>query len=273
MTTKLTPPLKWHGGKHYMAKRIIELMPEHVHYVEPYAGGLQVLLAKDPEGVSEVANDIHRDLTNFWFVLQGEDSFRKFVRVVEATPFSQVEWEDARRATNVIFSKHPVDRAIRFFIDARQSRAGKMKDFATLSRTRTRRGMNEQASAWMTAVEGLPAVAARLKRVVILNEHAVRVIESQDGPNTLFYCDPPYLAETRTSADDYEHEMDIGDHTELLKTLATIQGKFLLSGYFNDFYGRFAREHDWRRKDFDLPNNAASGKSKRRMTECVWMNY
>ena len=33
----LSSPLKWHGGKHYLAKKIIELMPPHLHYVEPYA--------------------------------------------------------------------------------------------------------------------------------------------------------------------------------------------------------------------------------------------
>ena len=44
----LAKPLKWHGGKAYLAKKIIELMPPHLHYVEPYGGGLQVLLAKDP---------------------------------------------------------------------------------------------------------------------------------------------------------------------------------------------------------------------------------
>jgi DNA adenine methylase len=31
----LTPPLKWHGGKHYLARRIVEMMPPHTHYVEP----------------------------------------------------------------------------------------------------------------------------------------------------------------------------------------------------------------------------------------------
>jgi len=62
---KLTQPLKWHGGKHYLAKAIIELMPPHVHYVEPYFGGGSVLLEKDPVGVSEVVNDRNRELMNF----------------------------------------------------------------------------------------------------------------------------------------------------------------------------------------------------------------
>ena len=62
-------PLKWHGGKSYLAKRIIELMPPHLTYCEPFAGGLSVMLAKDPDGISEVANDLHGDLSNFWKVL------------------------------------------------------------------------------------------------------------------------------------------------------------------------------------------------------------
>jgi DNA adenine methylase len=48
----LTPPLKWHGGKHYLASRIVGLMPPHLHYVEPYFGGGAVLMAHDPNDQS-----------------------------------------------------------------------------------------------------------------------------------------------------------------------------------------------------------------------------
>ena len=30
---------------------------------------------------------------------------------------------------------------------------------------------------------------------------------------------------------------------------------------------------DWHREEFDVANHAAGGKSKRRETECVWLNY
>ena len=63
----LTQPLKWFGGKHYLAPKIIALMPPHLHYVEPFFGGGAVLLARNPEdqrlwlpghkGVSEVVNE------------------------------------------------------------------------------------------------------------------------------------------------------------------------------------------------------------------------
>ncbi len=77
---RVTPPLKWHGGKHYLASRIVGLMPRHLHYVEPFFGGGAVLLARDPndpslwlpphKGVSEVVNDINGRLVNFWRVLR-----------------------------------------------------------------------------------------------------------------------------------------------------------------------------------------------------------
>jgi DNA adenine methylase len=267
-TLKLNPPLKWHGGKHYLAERIVALMPPHTHYVEPYAGGLAVLLARDGEGVSEVVNDLNGSLVNFWRVLRDEEPFARFARIVQATPFSRREWEDAGDRLD---SPDCVARAAAFFVRCRQSRSGLMDTFAPLSRTRTRRGMNEQASAWMTAVDGLSEVHARLRRVVIENAPALEVIRREDGPETLFYCDPPYLHSTRTAAEAYTHEMSEDEHRHLLEALRDCKGKVMLSGYRSDLYD--ALLSDWYRQDFDLPNNAAGGKSKRRMVECVWCNW
>ena len=201
-------------------------------------------------------------------MLQDEDAFAKFQRQIEAMPFSQIEWEDAQQ--------HPVgdldvDAAVAFFVRCRQSRAGGCKDFATLSRNRTRRQMNEQVSAWLNCIEGLPAVSARLRRVVILNQPALEVIRQQDGAVTLFYLDPPYLHETRAATDNYRHEMTAEDHRELLAVIKQCQGKVMLSGYPNPLYdGELAA---WNRQDFQIDNKASGGKVKREMTESVWMNY
>jgi len=269
-------PLKWHGGKHYLAAKIVDLMPPHLHYVEPYAGGLSVLLVKNPVGISEVVNDIHFELSTFWRVLAEESHFREFLRLVQATPFSEVSWKEA--ASSYVLSLYELAipaavTAANFFIRCRQSLAGRMDTFAPLSRTRTRRGMNEQASAWLNAIEGLPAVHERLKRVVILNRDALDVIRQQDGTDTLFYLDPPYLHETRKATEVYDHEMTKEQHEALLSHLLMLEGKFILSGYRSELYDYYAEQGGWRREEFELPNNAAGGKSKRRMTEVVWMNY
>src|SRR4051794_37852271 len=146
-----------------------------------------------------------------------------------------------------------------------------MNCFAPLSRTRTRRGMNEQASAWMNAVEGLPAVHARLRRVALLNRDALDVIRQQDGPDTLFYLDPPYLGETRAAADVYDKEMSHAQHVELLSLIRECRGKVMLSGYPSEMYD--AHLSDWTRHEFSLPNQAAGGRVKRRMTEVIWLNF
>jgi DNA adenine methylase len=271
----LVPPLKWHGGKHYLAGRIVALMPPHTHYVEPYAGGLAVLLAKSPDGISEVVNDVDGRLTNFWKVLQDEAMFAAFHRLAEATPFSELEWQRARNAGAAL--RKPLNRnemiheAAAFFVLCRQSLAGRMKGFASLSRSRTRRNMNEQASAWITAVDGLPAVHARLRRVVVLDRPAIQVLRTEDSDNTIFYLDPPYLKETRSVPDVYGFEMSRDDHCELLDVVRTLHGKVMLSGYPSTLYDDALA--DWNRHTFDLPNNAAAGKSKTRETEVLWCNF
>lgn len=179
----ITQPLKWHGGKAYLAKRIIDLMPPRcknpnapssddpgwLHYVEPYFGGGAVLLANNPEGISEIANDINCNLGNFWKVLQQKEEFAEFVRTVQAIPFSKAEYDQRSSLSNASWG---VRHAIDFFVACRQSLSGRMDIFAGITRNRTRRGMNEQGSAWLNCVEGLPAVHERLKRVLILNDEA-----------------------------------------------------------------------------------------------------
>ncbi len=270
-TATLNPPLKRHGGKHDLARRIISLMPSHIHYVEPYFGGGAVLLAKSYEGVSEVVNDLDRDLTNFWFVLQQPSLFAQLHRWLEATPCSEAEFARAMAGPFL----DPVERAHAFFVRCRQSLAARQKQFTPLAKTRTRRGMNELPSAWLSAIEGMPAVHDRLKRVVILDARpALEVIRQQDTPGTFFYLDPPYLHETRATTTEYGAcEMDGNAHTLLLEALGSLQGKFLLSGYPSRLYDDAARERGWSRKEILITNHAAGGKSKRVMREVLWGNY
>lgn len=265
--SEVSSPLKFFGGKSYIADWIISHFPPHLTYCEPFAGGLSVLLAKDPEGVSEVVNDLNGELTCFWRVLQDADTWTDFCRIVQAVPFSEVEFETAM-ATTAFGSE--VDRAVNFFIKCRQSLAGRMKAFASISTSRTRRKMNEQVSAWLTAVEGLPAVHARLKRVLILNRDAIDVIRQFDKPNCVQYCDPPYMHETRTATDVYAHEMTVEQHEKFLDTVLAVQHAFVaVSGYRSELYD--TKLKGWKRVEKEVPNHSAGGKEKRKMTEVLWL--
>ena len=272
ITNQVSAPIKWHGGKYYLADRIVKMMPKHVHYVEPFFGGGAVFFKKPISLISdhsEVINDIYGELVNFWQVLQSKKLFPEFERRIILTPFAKPVWETAR----INQSDDLVERACAFFIRYRQSRQGLGRDFATMSRARTRRGMNEQVSSWLSAIDGLADAHSRLSRVAIFCESATQLIEREDDNNSLFYCDPPYVLETRIVKNAYSHEMSELQHQELLDTLAAVRGKFIISGYRNKLYDAAAKKNSWNRTEIKIDNKASSQKIKPVKTECLWYNF
>ncbi|PHQ34696.1 DNA adenine methylase [Rhodopirellula bahusiensis] len=269
---RVSAPIKWHGGKHYLASKIIAKFPKHTHYVETHFGGGAVLLQKPVQlidGHSEVVNDIDGELTNFWKALQDDESFTTFSRKVSAIPFSKVEWESAMACQ----SECPIERAVAFFVRYRQSRQGLGKDFATMSRSRTRRGMNEQASSWWSAVDGLGDAHQRLRSVVIVNDDASKLIKREDSVHTLFYVDPPYVQRTRVVGNAYACEMSEAEHEALLCSLGSASGKFILSGYNDPIYDSAMKQHGWRREDIAIDNKASGQKTKPIKVESLWTNF
>jgi DNA adenine methylase len=278
MASAIGQPLKWHGGKNYLAKHIIALMPKHLHYVEPFFGGGAVLLARDPndsrlwvpghKGVSEVVNDIDGILVNFWRVLRRDDSFAAFVRQVQAIPLARAEWEEAHAHR---YGSDPVEDAVAFFVNCRQSRAGSGKGFTPLTRKRLRRGMNGNASEWLNAVDDLPEVYVRLRLVVIECVDGIELIKREETPDSFFYCDPPYPHSTRATKDGYRFEMTDADHVRLARVLNEIEGKAMVSSYPSELYDGLYP--GWCRLDFEKPNDAAGGPIKAREIEVLLMNY
>lgn len=284
--TKLQQPLKFHGGKFYEAARFHDLEPKnsagfsgYVHRVITHGGGLGEFWNWHHTGISEVVNDINGVLSNFWAVLQNEKMFAKFKRRVDVTPFSKPEYEAAVRAVAPVVTQHRftgescLDLAVQFFVYCRQSMSGRMDSFTPLSRTRTRRDMNEQASAWLTSIEGLPSVHCRLRPVVIYNEDAEVVIDREDTKDTLFFLDPTYLDETRTVPNVYDFEMTPAQHESLLKKLVKIKGRFMLCGYRSKLYDRLLPKSKFRCDEHHVVNHSGKGATKQARVECLWMNY
>lgn len=280
---RLKSCIKRYGGKSRLTKAMLPLVPSHTHYVEPFFGSGALFFAKPHEGVSEVINDLDGMLANFWVVVQSQVFFPEFIRNVSCIPFSETHFNWHKTTYDLLMQSKDTltqiqqDRlgaAISFFVTARMSHLGQCKQFAALSRTRTRRGMNEQASAWWSAVDYLDYIHQRLRGVVILNRCALNVIHTQDGEDTFFYCDPPYVHETRRSRNNYDvFEMSDEQHEDLLNRLSGIRGKFMLSGYRNEMYDSYAKRFGWFRHDVTIANNASSKSTKPRKTESLWCNY
>ncbi len=77
----------------------------------------------------------------------------------------------------------------------------------------------ENVSEWLTAVDGLPDIHSQFAEGCLSKtcQGLVTLIRREDGPDTLFCRDPPYLHDTRTSPNAYgNHEMNEADHRQLL---------------------------------------------------------
>jgi DNA adenine methylase len=64
-------------------------------------------------------------------------------------------------------------------------------------------------------------------------------------------------------------------YRELLETISTIQGKFLLSSYPSDLLEEYTKKNGWFTKTFEKPLSAAkaNNKPRRRKIEVLTANY
>jgi len=262
----LRPPVKWHGGKHYLAKRIISLFPPHRIYLEPFGGAASVLLNKNPVEV-EAYNDLDLKITRLFRVLQRQG--REFVERAQLIPYSEYEFESAKCYPQ---DASDVDKAISDFIRWRQSFGGRGVTWSYTTQ-RARGGMAGDVNAWWTAIEQLPEIIARLQRVQILAQPAIKAIQRFDHSDALIYCDPPYLHETRAtnSRNVYGIEMTEEQHVQLGEVLNRCVSKVAVSGYPSALYSVIFKS--WRRVEFDIANHAAGGRHKSRKCETLWLNW
>ncbi len=257
----------WYGGKFSHLEWLLPLLPETHHYCEPFSGSAAVLLNREPACV-ETYNDIDGDAANFFRVLR--DHSDDLIRVIALTPFSREEFHLAIYGCDE--GINDVEKARRFYIRARQARTG-LAQTATLGRwanckNTSRSGMSGVVSRWLGGVEALEEIAERLLRVQIENRPAIELIRLYDDPNTLFYCDPPYLHETRNDSNAYGFEMDNDQHYELAETLKRCSGKVAVSGYYCEAMESWYKS--WRR--YDAPVKQCHS-TKQPRQECLWMNY
>lgn len=260
----------WYGGKFSHLDWLLPLLPECHHYCEPFAGSAAVLLNRDPSPV-ETYNDIDGEVVNFFRVLRNR--YEELIRSIALTPFSREEYYHAiYGATNDGINE--VERARRFYIKARQTRTG-LAQTASLGRwanckNTSRAGMSGVVSRWIGGVDALDKIAERLLRVQIENRPAIDVIRLYDSPETLFYCDPPYLHATRGDTKAYGFEMTQAQYHELAEVLNNCRGKVAVSGYDHTFMNKLFEPKRWFKT---VGANRTIHSTKDTRQEVLWTNY
>jgi DNA adenine methylase len=207
-------PLPYIGGKRRLAPTIASLLPSHVTYVEPFAGGAQVFFHKPPSAV-EVLNDLDDEIVNFLRVCQQHSG--ELVRWLQYAVASRRlhEWfsqQDTRLLTDI-------QRAARLLYLQKNSFGGRVDrrnfHFAVAK---------PQNYTPLRLPEIMAATARRLARVQLECLPYEQVIARYDRPTTCFYLDPPYVGRQL-----YRHNLSDADFGTLADRLKGLRGSFVLS--------------------------------------------
>lgn len=268
LRTKKVIAFGWYGGKYSHLDWLLPLLPSCHHYCEPFGGSGAVLLNRPPSPV-ETYNDLDGEVANFFRVLR--DDKERLVEVIGLTPFSR---EEFNLACVVDPDATSLERARRFFVRARQVRTG-LAQVASLGRwanckNTSRAGMSGVISRWLGSIQDLPEIAERLLRVQIENRPALDVIRLYDSPQTLFYCDPPYVHLTRGDNKAYSYEMTDDEHRGLAQVLNSVRGLVAISNYPCKLMDELYSSPKWI-KHVAPERTIHSTKGKR--VEALWTNY
>lgn len=253
MTQPIKPVLRYHGAKWRIASWVIENLPPHKHYLEPFFGSGAVFFCKEPAPI-ETINDIDGRVVNFFRVLRERPD--ELIQALALTPWSRRECEEGGEP-----SSDPLEDARRFAVRCWQARASRI--IGSSGWQHRIAGGYPDVALWAKLPDRLRAVTARLARAQIECRPAVDVIAQYNHRDVLIYADPPYLLGLRGRA--YTHEMTDEDHVRLLEVLMQHKGPVVLSGYRSELYMDTLK--GWQHKTRETI--ALMGA---RRTEVLWLN-
>lgn len=247
---KMKPPVKISGGKFYLTSWIIENFPsdyENLNYFEPMCSNAFVFLNKKPSK-EETLNDLDTGLICIFKSLRDEPE--EFINKIKNTNITEDNFKIAQKNSEFEFKDY-IDQAVNEFILRKLSRGGLKKTFHV-----------GETDSWNKIAEDLSLIAERIKNCIILNNSALDVIKFWDEEDTFCYLDAPQVSNTHE--ENYEYEMSVEDHIQLIELFKSARGKVMISGQSSPLYNRSFKE--WRTKKKNL--NDKDGK-----VEILWMNY
>ncbi len=206
-----------------MRKQIIELLPAHTCYVEPFAGAAWVLFGKPPSDV-EVLNDIDQDVITFFRVVKEkpEELISSFEwELVSRAEFERLAQLDSSQLTDV-------QRAHRFYYLIMAGWGGEFHYPRFQTSIADGGHGNRLFGALQTLPKRLIPVYDRLRTVIIENLDWQECVDRYDRTGVVLYIDPPYPE----NGCNYKYNMREKDAHEILaKRLNRTQCKWIVSSY------------------------------------------
>jgi len=254
------------GGKHYLLKHLLKLIPEHNIYIEAFCGSAKLLFAKPP-GKIEVINDYDKRIANLFYVVAFK--FDEFFNKAQNLVYSRALYEEFKKQLKekTINELGDVNDAVMTYGAINMGFSGQI--FSSFSCGIVK----NNALAFNNKISKLPLIHERLKNVtiecldfeVILNKYG-------DKEDAFIYLDPPYY-----KTEHYYNGFNHNDHERLLNKLTTLKAKWLLSGYANELYDNklkdfYRLEIDVKKHSYGITKSSKSNE-KPNATEVLWANY
>ncbi len=255
-------PFGYVGGKSRVAKKLLTMVDAipHRQYVEVFGGSASLLFAKRPAKIS-VYNDADERLADFFRVLADDEKREILKRYAATFPCSRAVFREMK--TDWINSSDIVKRAFATFYVQTFSFGGTYFGSFSISTIRGR----DRVQAYRRRADRLDAYAESFRDATVEALDYRELLRRYDSPETLFYCDPPYLCSRKTF---YREDLPKVDHCELVETILNVSGNVVLSCYAHDVYAPLANA-DWERFDFKTTSSVAGDRSNPERVETVYV--
>ena len=241
---RMKPIIKWHSYNRKTLRWIVEHLPPHDTFLEPFGGACQIILAKPPCGL-EIFNDLDGDVIAFWKTVQ--TSWISFQRKLSLVPYSHRAFE----RYCLTEAKGTTDRAVAFYVSMKQSmtKAYERRPKADwfLETRVNQRGMAAHVSEWLADIDrDLPAVIERLRTVQFTQMDAIDFLETLEERNSLVFCDPPYYEDCSVDLRRDGFEMSQGAQVRMLDRLIFMKSNVAILGRHCDLYDeKLGRWYCW----------------------------
>lgn len=257
------------GGKWRLAKKSALYYPPHQHYVSVFGGSGSEIMRKAPSPL-ETINDKDKLIDAVWQVLQDEDLVRELIGRLENTPDGRSQYERCHSIiTSPAIAESTVTLAWAYLVCANIGFHGPHPAL-TRSWARYRDPRFSRARRLRRLPQTIKDWKRRFQNVRVECDDWQKIVELYDGPDTFFYCDPPYHPDT-FSGPLYQHQFTDADHRELLQVLNQVEGFVMLCGLDHELYDEELVH--WRKVKFPTRSFMSSSSYKRPRTEIIWMNY
>jgi DNA adenine methylase len=239
------------GGKKQKAKTIIDIFPQHTTYVEPFLGSGAIFLVKDKSQVN-VLNDLDPLVFNI---------FDDLIDVSSQFDNNTYDWTPDKDRWNTYKeslsdqSLSPCERMFRSLYITSHSWSGIGTSFTS----------NRYKEGW-TYNKKLSDYEEKMEGVIVRQQDYTEIIREFDGPDTLFYLDPPYDIALKKSYYEYDNSMTLEHLRDILRT---VQGKFVLSLDITDQTTELFKEFNI----LQIPFKYASSKTKKIKYEYIITNF